>query len=250
MLGRLTDFVSSPRGKWVTVGVWIIAAGLLISQLPSLGDATENEAALFLPREAESTVAYELARERFPSAGTPVLVVFHEPAGLGPAAYSAAGDIEAWLSGPDAPDNVLRVLSPDAATGQEAGLVSPDGTTMYVFVELAGEPAEQPFIDTVQTIRDRSASLVLTGGEIAVGGAGGLIVDLVEVFSQIDTLLLLVTVLLVLGLLVIIYRSPIMAVIPLLRRRTGLHARRCRSRLVRSPFRAADLSADDRDHER
>ena len=216
MLGRLTDFVSSPRGKWVTVVVWIIVAGLLISQLPSLGDATENEATLFLPKEAESTLAYELARERFPSAGTPALVVFHEPAGLGPGAYSAAGEIEAWLSGPDAPDNVLRVLSPDAATGQEAGLVSPDGTTMYVFVELDGEPAEQPFIDTVQTIRDRTASLDLTGGEIAVGGAGGLIVDLVEVFSQIDTLLLLVTVLLVLGLLVIIYRSPIMAAIPLL----------------------------------
>lgn len=216
MLGRLTDFVSSPRGKWVTVVVWIIAAGLLISQLPRLSDATENEAALFLPKEAESTLAYELARERFPSAGTPALVVFHEPAGLGPAAYAAADEIEAWLSGPDAPDNVLRVLSPDAATGQEVGLVSPDGTTMYVFVELAGEPAEQPFIDTVETIRDRSASLVLTGGEIAVGGAGGLIVDLVEVFSQIDTLLLLVTVLLVLGLLVIIYRSPIMAAVPLL----------------------------------
>ena len=35
-------------------------------------------------------------------------------------------------------------------------------------------------------------------------------------FSQIDTLLLLVTVLLVLVLLIIIYRSPIMAAVPLL----------------------------------
>ena len=169
MLGRLTDFVSSPRGKWITVAVWIIAAGLLISQLPRLSEASENEQALFLPRDAEATRAYEFARDRFPSAGTPVLIVFRDPAGLGPAAYAAAGEIAAWLSGPDAPDNVGEVLSPDAAMGQRSGLVSSDGTTMYVFAEVAGEPAEDAFTDTVEAIRDRSASLGLTG----VRGRGG-----------------------------------------------------------------------------
>ena len=216
MLGRLTDFVSSPRGKWITIVVWVIVAGLLISQLPRLSEASENEQALFLPRDAEATRAYEFARDRFPSSGTPVLIVFREPGGLGPAAYAAAGEIGAWLSGPDAPDNVGQVRSPDAATGQRSGLVSPDGTTMYVFVEVVGEPVEDAFTDTVQAIRDRSASLGLAGVEVAVGGPGGLIVDLVGVFSQIDTLLLLVTVLLVLVLLIIIYRSPIMAAVPLL----------------------------------
>ena len=216
MLGRLTDFVSSPRGKWITVAVWIIAAGLLISQLPRLSEASENEAALFLPADAEATRAYEFARDRFPSAGTPVLIVFRDPAGLGPAAFEAAGGIGAWLSGPDAPDNVGQVLSPNAAMGPQSGLVSPDGTTMYVFAEVTGEPAEDPFRDTVEAIRDRSAALGLPGVEVAVGGPGGLVVDLVGVFAQIDTLLLLVTVLLVLVLLIIIYRSPIMAAVPLL----------------------------------
>ena len=216
MLGHLTDFASGPRGKWVTVVAWLFAAGLLISQLPMLNEATENEQALFLPRDAEATRAYQFAQERFPSAGTPVLIVFREPAGLRPAAYQGAARIATWLSGPDAPDNVTRVFSPDPTTGQRSGLVSTDGTTMYVFVEVAGEPAEQPFVDTVEAIRDRSASLGLTGVEIAAGGPGGLVVDLVGVFSQIDTLLLLVTALLVLVLLIIIYRSPIMAAIPLL----------------------------------
>lgn len=145
VIGRLTDFASSPRGKWVTVVVWMIAAGWLISQLPTLNEATENEQALFLPGDAEATRAYRFAQERFPSAGTPVLIVFREPAGLGPAAYQGAAGIAAWLSGPDAPDNVTRVLSPDPSTGRRSGLVSTDGTTMYVFVEVTGEPAEQPF---------------------------------------------------------------------------------------------------------
>ena len=68
MLGRVTDFVSSPRGKWITLLVWIVLAGVLISQLPRLAEVTENEQALFLPEDAESTRAFELERERFPSA--------------------------------------------------------------------------------------------------------------------------------------------------------------------------------------
>ena len=216
MFGRLTDFVSSPRGKWMTLVVWVVVAGLLISQLPRLDEATENEQALFLPRDAEATRAYEFAREHFPSTGTPVLIVFREPGGLGSAAYAAATEMASWLSGPDRPENVTQVLSPDPVTGPQSGLVSADGTTMYVFAEVVGEPADPAFIDTIEAIRDRSASADLPGVEIAVGGPGGLIVDLVGVFSQIDTLLLLVTVLLVLALLVIIYRSPIMATVPLL----------------------------------
>ena len=216
MLALLTDFVSSRRGKWVTLVVWLIAAGSLISQLPMLADANENEQALFLPTDAEATRAYRFAQERFPAAGTPVLVVFRDPDGLGSGAYAAAAELAAWATGPSAPGNVGQVLGPDAATGQRTGLVSPDSTTMYVFVEIIGEPAEQAFRDTVESIRERSASFDLTGVDVAAGGPGGLIVDLVGVFTQIDTLLLLVTVLLVLVLLVIIYRSPIMAAIPLL----------------------------------
>ena len=212
MLGGLTDFVSSPRGKWITLLVWVVLAGMLISQLPRLAEVTENEQALFLPGDAESTRAFDLARERFPADGTPTLIVVREPAGLSAPTFAAVAELEAWLTGPDAPDNVIQVRSPDPASG----LVSPDGTTLYVFVELAGEPAEDAFADSVGTIRDRAAALDLPGVEVAVGGPGGLIVDLVEVFANIDGFLLIVTVLLVLVLLILIYRSPIVALIPLL----------------------------------
>ena len=216
MLDLVTDFVSSPRGKWITLLAWVVLAGTLISQLPRLADVTENEQALFLPGDAESTRAFELARERFPADGTPTLIVVREPAGLSAATFAAVADLEAWLTGPDAPDNVIQVRSPDPASGAGSGLVSPDGTTLYVFAELAGEPAEDAFSDSVGAIRDRAAELDLPGVEVAVGGPGGLIVDLVEVFASIDSFLLIVTVLLVLTLLILIYRSPIVALIPLL----------------------------------
>ena len=217
MLGLVTDFVSNPRGKWITLLAWILLAGMLISQLPRLAEVTENEQALFLPGDAESTRAFELGRERFPADGTPTLIVVREPAGLSAPTFSAVADLEAWLTGPDAPYNVIQVRSPDPASGAGSGLVSPDGTTLYVFVELAGEPAEDAFADSVSAIRERAAALDLPRGvEVAVGGPGGLIVDLVEVFASIDSFLLIVTASLVLVLLILIYRSPIVALIPLL----------------------------------
>ncbi len=216
MLAYLTDFASNRRGKWITLLAWVILAGVLISQLPSLSEVRENDEAFFLPKDAEATRAYELARERFPSTGTPVLIVFHAESGLGPAAYEAANGLGQWLSGPDAPDNVGSVRIPDRDSGARGGLVSEDGATMYVFADVTGSAAEEAFADTVNEIRDRAAALELPGVEVAVGGPGGLLVDLIGVFSQIDTLLLLVTVLLVLALLLLIYRSPIMAALPLL----------------------------------
>ena len=128
----------------------------------------------------------------------------------------AAAQLAAWASGPEGPENVGEVIFPGPRTGREIGLVSSDETTMYVLMEIAGDRGEQPFADTVIAVRERAADFNLNGVEVAVGGPGGVIVDLGEVFSQINSLLLLVTVLLVLVLLIIIYRSPIMALIPLL----------------------------------
>ncbi|MXY72099.1 MAG: MMPL family transporter [Dehalococcoidia bacterium] len=215
-MGAVTDFASSARGKWITLLLWLAAAGILVSQLPGLADVTKNEAALFLPAEAESTRAAELARESFPAAGTPTLVVVREAGGLSEPTWLAVADLTAWLTGPGAPDAIRQVLAPLPADGQSSGLVSPDGTVLYLLVDIAGEPAESEFAEAVAAIRDRAALADLPGVEIAVGGPGGLIVDLVEVFANIDSFLLLVTVLLVLVLLIAIYRSPIVALIPLL----------------------------------
>ncbi len=215
-MSTVTDFVSSPRGKWITLLLWVVAAGLLVSQLPQLADVSENESALFLPADAESTRAVDLARERFPATGTPTLVVVREPGGLSEPTWAAVAELETWLESPEAPDNIRQVLAPRPGQGQTLGLVSPDATTLYLFVDITGEPAESEFADAVASIRDRAALTDLPGVEIAVGGPGGLIVDLVQVFSNINSLLLVVTVLLVLVLLIAIYRSPIVALIPLL----------------------------------
>ena len=216
MIGAITDFVCERRGKWITFVVWLVAAGVLISQFPQLADVSENDRVLFLPDDVESTRAVEFQQERFPASGTPVLIVVREEAGLSPQTWAGVAVLETWLTGPEAPDSVRQVRAPASQQGAESGLVSADRTTLYVFVDLSGEPAETAFADHLNSIRSQAAALELPGVEVAVGGSGGLIVDLVGVFDNINSLLLIITVLLVLVLLIVIYRSPVVALIPLL----------------------------------
>ena len=216
MIGAITDFVSDRRGKWITFVVWLVAAGVLISQLPQLADVAENDRALFLPADAESTRAVEFQQERFPASGTPVLIVVREAAGPSPQTWEGVAGLEAWLNGPSAPDSIRQVRAPSSQRGAGSGLVSVDRTTLYVFVDLSGEPTEAAFADQLKPIRAQAATLERPGVEVAVGGSGGLTVDLVGVFDNINSLLLIITVLLVLVLLILIYRSPVVALIPLL----------------------------------
>ena len=82
MINILTDFACSKKGKWITLVIWLIGAGILISSLPRLDQVQENNQALFLPADAESTNAFELAQEKFPSDGTPTIIVIHNDEGL------------------------------------------------------------------------------------------------------------------------------------------------------------------------
>ena len=90
MLNVLTDFASSPRGKWITLAVWLVLAGLIIPLSPTLSDISTNDTLQFLPQDAESTQAAELARERYASDATPAIIVFRNEDGLSEQDMAAA----------------------------------------------------------------------------------------------------------------------------------------------------------------
>src|SRR5690606_449299 len=98
----------------------------------------------------------------------------------------------------------------------EAELVSEDNTTMTIIASITGETSEEPFTNTLDRIRDLTDQYDGAELSVKVSGPAGLIVDLVSVFQGIDGFLLIVTATLVLVLLVLIYRSPIVALVPLI----------------------------------
>ncbi len=217
MLDAITDAASSRRGKWVVLLAWFVLSGLIISLAPTLTDISTNDRLEFLPADAESTRAAELVRDRYPRSSTPAIIVFNDLAGLSEADLESARsvyDAVAAMAG-EPESNVAGVVSIFNLPETRAQLVSPDETTMMMIVPITGSTTEPEFGDRVEAIRDVTA---VAGGEVQVkvSGPAGLIADLVAVFADIDLFLLLVTASLVLVLLILIYRSPVIAVVPLL----------------------------------
>ncbi len=195
----------SVRGNhpWIVIAVWIVIAGVL-SVGPKLQSVTSNDASKSLAAGVESKRADALQQASFPDAeGTPVIVVYSAETPLGAADKAAIGAGKDWLLSGAEPIN--------SASIQFAG----DGKGALIVASLSGNPGDESFRDSVQTIRDHFGETV-EGMAVRVTGPGGLITDVYKIFLNADIKLLVGTVILVLVLLLLIYRSPVLPFVPLI----------------------------------
>jgi RND superfamily putative drug exporter len=195
----------SVRGKhpWIVLAIWVVIAGAL-SMGPKIQSVTTNDASKGLSNAVESKRADALYQASFPNAkGTPVIVVYGSDVPLTAADKAAIAEGEAWLKSGAEPINSASVQ------------FSPDGKGALIFASLNGNPGDAAFRDSVQAIRGHFGDTV-NGMQVRVTGPGGLITDVYEIFLNADVKLLVGTVVLVLVLLLLIYRSPVLPFVPLI----------------------------------
>jgi RND superfamily putative drug exporter len=199
---RLVTWSTRGWHPWLVIAVWVLIAGLL-SMGPMLQSVTSNDASRGLPASVESRRADALQQAAFPQArGTPIIVVYSSDAPLTSADKTAIAQGKAWLKSGAQPVTSTRVE------------YSPDGKGALVFATLSGNPGQGPFRDSVKAIRAHFGDQV-NGMQVRVTGPGGLITDVYEIFLNADIKLLVGTVILVLILLLLIYRSPVLPFVPL-----------------------------------
>jgi len=210
-VGALARFVTGRRTKWVVVAAWLLAVVALSPLAAKLGDVTTDDFASFLPESAESTRVQELLRDHFAGGETGAGLIVYRRAGGLTAADRAKIQRDAQQVARAIPV-VAPPVVPFAANAPER-LVSPGGDAAYTVVTVPQdfERAADWGTETREIVRRG----VAPGFEVYVTGDLGLSADFEEVFGDIDTKVLLVTVILVLVLLGAIYRSPLIAVIPI-----------------------------------
>lgn len=201
----------------LVVGIWVLLAGIVPQLTPSLDEVKQDGGTNAPIPGSSAAAAQELLLERFPDQqGVPAIIVVHDPNGLDAAAEAEVDRITRALTGPDRPAHVDGVVSTATVPQARATLVSPDGTTSMILASITGlGSSDEQFAETVRQIRDITG----TGSgdlEIRLTGPAGIATDTVEIFRNADLVLLAFTVLLVLVLLLVIYRSPLLALIPLL----------------------------------
>ncbi|WP_412547087.1 MMPL family transporter [Peribacillus simplex] len=226
ILGRLGRMMTGKTSRWIVIAVWIITAILLTFTLPAVNDRIANNAA-DLPADSASVVADELINEEFPnSSGLPALMTWHREGGLTAADLAEIQYISKELT--DNPLTQQSFLPPlhDIPLPALQESVSKDGTTFVqplFFKEKTGTAILEKNLGTINEIVSARIGSdpfkVPTDSDelsLRVTGPVGISVDATGLFSGADFQLLLATVILVLVVLLLIYRSPLLAIIPLI----------------------------------
>jgi uncharacterized membrane protein YdfJ with MMPL/SSD domain len=219
VLHALTDAAVSRWGKFVLIALWIVPVAACATLAPRLADVYDNtdiQPIQPIPSADDFQVAQRLQLDEFPaSRGMAAIVVLSDPSGLTAADRIRAQQISDWLVSGQKPAVVGQVVSIFTVPLVASQLVSADGTTMTLLVNLTGDQIDQQS-QAVTAIRTRIAA-VTQGSALAghVTGPAGVVADSLTVFSSADIKLLLATVGLVLVLLLVVYRSPILALLPL-----------------------------------
>jgi len=219
VFARLGSF--AVRFRWPIIGVWLLAAVVLTLVAPNIDEVAVSDQRAFLPASSPSLDASETVKKYFPervSASGAVVVVDAgdgKRADEGPAA-DFVEDLSTWLSGADAPSAVDQVLSPTLGDEQtRAGLISPDGQVALVLVRfdaMGTEPSTKEAIAALHDFLDGAPE----GLKVYLTGDGPILAAYnSDSQGSVDSTTW-ITILLVVVILLVIYRSPVSPIIPLL----------------------------------
>ncbi|WP_404448330.1 MMPL family transporter [Sutcliffiella horikoshii] len=212
---RIAKYASHRKGVWVILLAWIILTGAL-SAAPSVNDYKVNTGENDLPKEAQSVVASEKFNTYFPDDnGLFALLVFYNEEGWNTQSYTEVDEISKWM----VEDSTLKTIQSAVPFHQfpeqvKKDFLSEDGTTLVLPLFLNDNLEMDEVNDTVQSIETFTEN-ALTNGTMVITGPAGIASDTIAIFSNADLVLLFSTIALVLILLIVIYRSPLLAIIPL-----------------------------------
>lgn len=201
MTTRIPDHLTSRRGARIALGIVILLITVLFGLLGGVSAPTGNDAA---PADSESARARALL-ERFPDARDQSLLVVAERADGAPisaADHAALGELAPVIAATTGHD----VRPPSLAEDGRAAVIAATLTVGETNAETA---------DAVADLRSALADQPIPGLDVLVTGGPAFGADVTSAFDGANFTLLLVTILIVAGLLIITYRSPILWLIPL-----------------------------------
>jgi RND superfamily putative drug exporter len=203
-LGRL--IVAHP---WRVIATWIVAAIVIVATAPTL--PTSSQESDFLPSHYESIKALDLQAKAFPAAFTPsVIAVVSRQDGkaLTDADSTKVTQLAKGIEGRDIP-NVERVVAGEASPNhlvQTVALQMPDLT----------QSNQEALMDSVEQLRNELKPLVRGSGlRVETTGQVAQSYDQREASGNADAIVAFGTVLLIVLLLLVIFRSPIIALLPI-----------------------------------
>jgi RND superfamily putative drug exporter len=191
-----------------TIVVWVIAVAAIIATAPALPSNSDQSS--FLPKDYESIEAATVQKEAFPQAFTPAAIVLYERADGKDLTAADSANIKKITAelGKKKIDEVQKVVP---------GVPSKDGKYDMALVQMREQSTGLPEqADAAKELRKDSKELAAEDGlKAKVGGGAAQNLDQQDSAKKGDQLIFFGTFLIILVALLIIFRSPLIAILPL-----------------------------------
>ena len=211
MFARLARVVV--RHPWWTIVAWLAAAVVVVALSPKL--STESDQSEFLPSGYESVQATEIADRAFPEqADLAALIVVQRSDGgkLTPADSAKIAETAKKMSAKVGEYPTVEGF----VTGPQA--IAPNRSIQLINVpmEMATGEAAQKQSQAIKDIRRDLPGQLGDGLEAKVGGEPAVFVDNEDSFNQSFMLITIATFTLIIGLILLIFRAPLAAILPII----------------------------------
>ncbi|MBF6171478.1 MMPL family transporter [Nocardia blacklockiae] len=194
---------------WKTIGLWVLIVIAVVATAPKLTSTTDQSD--FLPSHYESIQAMRVQERAFPQSSAPAAIVVFERSDGAPLSAADSAAVQAITSQLD--DAHLRNVTSIAAVPPSENRLVQIAAVQMVKVTSASDTRQS---DAVKDLRAALRAKV-NGTELRAGVTGqaaqGL--DATESSQKGLTIIGIATVLLILVLLLVIFRSPVIALLPI-----------------------------------
>ncbi|MGP4008468.1 MMPL family transporter [Streptomyces sp. 4N124] len=191
-----------------TIVAWLIAAVAIVATAPSLPSTSDESS--FLPKSYESIKAADLQEKAFPSAFTPSAIALYQRTDGGKLTAADQQDVARITTelGRKNIDQVQKVVP---------GQPSEDGRYALTLVQMDSKNAGTPKqADAAEVLREDVKQLAQgTDLDVKLGGSAAQALDQQDSSQRGEALIGIGTFVIILVTLLIIFRAPILAVLPL-----------------------------------
>lgn len=216
--------------RFLMIIVWIAIATLVTLIAPNIEDVASSDTADFLPNNAPFVHADRVYRETFPEDFAPssMIIVVEDRRGIlneGAETFeeqtnTPAGafiqETEVWLSSADAPPIIQRVTSPLDSPSTALLMIAPDNHVAIMRVEFSTSETEEVTTEALDEIEDWVQQNRPEGVKTYQTGEAPIVNNTTSSIRTSVDRTIWVTVALVIIMLLIVYRSPISPLIPLM----------------------------------
>lgn len=204
------------RIYWLSIIGWLVATVVLSLVAPGAKQFAEGNKNAGLPDDALSIIADQQIEKHFPAdGGMPLFPVIHKSDGLTEDEIRIFTEALAAIETDTKYGTIVMPPIKDIDINHLSAFLGEDEKTFFVPLTLPEGLEGKELHELIDGMKQEVSEQVASDIELSWTGPAAIAADAVELFSRADLVLLFSTIGIILVLLLLIYRSPLLTLIPL-----------------------------------